>query len=166
MKTIVLCRHAKSDWPPNVDDFDRPLKGRGIKDANFLGNLLHEKEFTADLIISSPANRALSTAKIIGRHIGYEDKIDKKESIYYQGVSNLISVVKKLPDELDSVMIFGHNPTMENAVMHLLQSRVHFEMPTSGMACFEIYGQSWKSVEERYTHLRWLLIPRLKRKED
>ena len=165
MKTLVLCRHAKSDWPEGVADIHRPLKDRGHRDAGFLGKLLAKKQFLPDRIISSPARRALSTAEIIGKNLGYKQDILVQPSVYYEGTSSLISFIKDLPRELETVMIFGHNPTFENAVRFILQSDAPFIMPTSAMACLEIEGYSWMGIEEsNKVSLRWFLVPRLKRK--
>ncbi|MCB0843318.1 MAG: histidine phosphatase family protein [Bacteroidetes bacterium] len=164
MKTFVLCRHAKSDWPYGVADIERPLKERGIKDANFLGNLLSEQSFKPDLVVSSPANRAHSTAKIIAGKLGYkEGKINIEKSIYFEGTEGLIQTIHSLPETSKTVMLFGHNPTMEDAVRTLLGSEAAFEMPTCGMACFESNVYYWKDIDSRNLILRWYLIPRFNR---
>ena len=166
MKTLVLCRHAKSDWPEGVADVNRPLKERGYKDAEFLGKLLAKKQFLPDRIVSSPAKRALNTAEIMRKNLNYKKDILVQPSVYYEGTSSLISFVRDLPRELDTVMIFGHNPTMENAVRFILKADAPFIMPTSAMACLEIDGYSWTGIEEaNKVSLRWFLVPRLKRKE-
>lgn len=72
MKTLFLIRHAKSSWDdPNKDDFDRPLNERGKRNAPFMGKLLKKENILPDLIISSPAKRAIATAKIIADETGY-----------------------------------------------------------------------------------------------
>ncbi|MEL7341424.1 MAG: hypothetical protein AAGM67_13165, partial [Bacteroidota bacterium] len=77
---------------------------------------------------------------------------------------NLLSLVQELKEEWESVMFFGHNPTMENTVRYLLQAQAPYAMPTGGMACFESYG-SWATFVNN-CQLRWLLVPRLKRKDE
>lgn len=166
MKTLVLCRHAKSDWPIGVSDMERPLKNRGIRDASFLGELLVNQEFIPDLIISSPAKRALSTAQIVASKLNYTlEDIKIEDSVYYEGGGHLLGMVQDLPDSVETVMVFGHNPTMETAVRTLLQSGSPFEMPTCGMVCFESTHQHWANMSSHSTYLRWYLIPRLKRKQ-
>lgn len=164
MKTLYLCRHAKSDWPPGVRDLDRPLKDRGINDAHFLGQLLASQNFSVDTIISSPANRAQSTAKIIAKETGHSKPIMIESSVYHEGVPSLISFVRQLPNDIDSAMIFGHNPTMEDTVQALLNSEADFMLPTSAIACFECDGHSWRNFRADNLQLRWLLVPRLQRK--
>ncbi|MEM7655014.1 MAG: histidine phosphatase family protein [Bacteroidota bacterium] len=164
MKTLVLCRHAKSDWPEGVPDIQRPLKNRGINDATYLAKLLAEQDFEPDLILSSPAKRARTTADIFAAELGFARPIQEERSIYYEGVASLIQLIKDLPPRARSVMIFGHNPTFEDTVRTLLYSQARFEMPTCGMACFEIESFQWDQVNAMNLHLRWLLVPRLKRK--
>ena len=164
MKTLLLCRHAKSDWPAGVRDLDRPLKDRGIRDATFLGELLASQHFSTDRIVSSPANRAHSTAKIIADAIGYAQKIEIESDVYHEGVGGLISLIRKLPDELESAMIFGHNPTMEDTVQALLNSESEFMLPTCAIACFECDSSRWRDFRTNNLQLRWLLVPRLQRK--
>ncbi len=163
MKTVVFCRHAKSDWPDGVSDIDRPLKARGEEDARFLRKVLAEREFEPDLIISSPANRAHHTARLMAEMLSYpEEDIQIVPTVYYEGVGSLLEVVKRLDPAYETVMIFGHNPTMEEMVRYLLRSDARYEMPTSGMACFES-PFNWTHFPES-CQLRWVLVPRLMRK--
>jgi len=83
MKTFVLCRHAKSDWPEGVADEDRPLKKRGINDAHDLGKILTERDFIPDLLVSSHANRAHTTAQIIAKQLDLDGEIIIEPSIYH-----------------------------------------------------------------------------------
>ena len=167
MKTLVLCRHAKSDWPPGIADIDRPLKDRGIRNADFLGELLGNQEFMPDLIISSPANRALSTARLVAKKLGYSrDRIQIETSVYHEGTDALLQLVRSLPQTVETVMIFGHNPTMEYAVKEILNSEAAFSMPTAAMACLESFGNTWARFHTQNVHLRWFLVPRLQRSDD
>lgn len=165
MKTLVLCRHAKSDWPVGVDDINRPLKPRGITDAQNLGKLLKSHDFIPNLIVSSPAQRAHATAQYIADKLGYKSDIQIDTSVYYGGLPDLLSVIENLPKSADTVMIFGHNPTMEQAVRYLQKSQQAFEMPTSGMACFENYTENWADFNNSSCRLRWIQVPRMKRKD-
>lgn len=164
MKTFVLCRHAKSDWPEDVPDLERPLKERGENDARRMGRLLASHSFIPDLIVSSPAVRALQTAQLVGQMAGYVADIQVDPSIYHEGPGSLISLVQALPDQAGLVMFFGHNPTMSQAVRYLLQADAPVEMPTCAMACFESYGDTWQHITPQNSQLRWLMVPRLRRK--
>ena len=96
MKTLYLIRHAKSSWDdPSLDDFNRPLNERGEKDAPRMGKRLKEREVTADLMITSPAKRALKTCKAIAKVLGYPgEKIKTDRSLYHAGEDAFLSVLK------------------------------------------------------------------------
>jgi len=166
MKTFVLCRHAKSDWPAGVADDQRPLKKRGITDAHDIGELLQKNDFYPDIILSSHAKRAHTTAQIIAKQLDWEQEIQIVEDIYHEGAGKLIEVIQNVPSSADTIMIFGHNPTMEQAVQFFLQSSRPTQMPTCAMACFEHHNPQWESLSPNTVYLRWLLIPRLKRKDS
>ncbi|TAE47087.1 MAG: histidine phosphatase family protein [Bacteroidetes bacterium] len=166
MKSLVLCRHAKSDWPLGVEDINRPLKPRGVRDANSLGDLLRAQHFSPDLIVASPALRARSTADLIARKLLFKGDIQIQNSVYDSGAEELLEFVRALPGRVETAMIFGHNPTMEQAVQLLLKSSASFYMPTCAMVCIETVATSWEQLESHNLHLRWMLIPRLKRVDE
>ena len=114
MKTIYLVRHAKSSWKyPNLDDFERPLNKRGRKNAPFMGSILKKLKVAPDLILSSPANRASMTARIIANKISYPlEKICFSESIYQFSANALIDAIKHLDDVVNKAMLVGHNPAL------------------------------------------------------
>lgn len=123
MKTLIIVRHAKSSWEYPVDDKDRPLKLRGIKDAHLVANYIQDKIKMPDVIYSSIANRALHTCAIYTRTLKYPyDKVHIKESMYDFGGSGLVATVKSCDDEVDTLMVFGHNHargTADNAEIAL-----------------------------------------------
>ncbi|MFN0204384.1 MAG: SixA phosphatase family protein [Bacteroidia bacterium] len=166
MKTLILCRHAKADYPADTLDFDRPLKERGKKDATQLGKLLESQGFMPDLIVSSPANRALTTAKIVAKEIGYTQEIVENPKIYSASVGELVDIIQALPKTAETVMIFGHNDTMSETVRFLLQMQSFFEMPTCAMACLENSFSDWQFTRRYAARLRWVLVPRWVRKME
>lgn len=112
MKTLYLIRHAKSSWDfPELTDFDRPLNKRGLKDAPFMAALLEAKGFRPDKIVSSPANRAYTTAKYFAAafHI-HNEEIKLENDIYEAFVEDLQDIVTDLDNGWDTVFLFGHNP--------------------------------------------------------
>ena len=150
MKTLYLARHAKSSWTyPELEDFERPLNKRGKKDAPLMGNILKEKNENPDLIISSPALRAIYTARIIAEKLDYPvEKISADESIYESSINNLFRVIKSLPDEYERIMIFGHNPAFTNLCNYI--SDKYFEnIPTCGVVKIEFDISSWQEVDEQ-----------------
>src|SRR5687768_1175410 len=112
MKELILVRHAKSSWKDqDLTDFERPLNKRGKRDAPFMGGLLKKITQSPDLIISSPAARALSTAKIIAKELDFPvDKIKKDIKIYLAEEVELFKIVKKISDKHQRIILVGHNP--------------------------------------------------------
>jgi phosphohistidine phosphatase len=163
MKTLILCRHAKSDWPEHVADLDRPLKQRGVRDAQQLGKLLAEQEVQPEAFFCSPARRARQTAEIIAETLKFPEKIVIEPSIYHEGAERLLEQIRNLPHHLESAIFFGHNPTLEHVVQRLLRCAAPFYMPTCAMVCFETLAPTWAQLDTSNLHLRWMLIPRLRR---
>lgn len=149
MKRLFLIRHAKSSWDePDLADFDRPLNKRGKQDAPVMGKRL-KKEHSAnpDLILSSPAKRALRTAKIIAKAIDFpEKKIEVKDSLYAAGITAILNVIHYLDDSLDEVMLFGHNPDLTSLANFFSNHKIE-NIPTCGIFCVDFDIKSWKDVE-------------------
>ena len=133
MKTIYLVRHAKSSWKfPNLDDFERPLNKRGRKSAPFMGNILKKLKVAPDLILSSPANRAAMTARIIADKISYPlEKICFSESIYEFSANALIDVIEHLDDVVNKAMLVGHNPALTDLANYIGDKPIS-NIPTIG----------------------------------
>ena len=147
MKQLLLMRHAKSSWDNgNIEDIDRTLNERGLKDAAEMGRRLHKLKFIPDLIICSTAKRTTETALIVAKHIHYnEDLIDRESDLYHANMDDLVHLIRNLSDDINKVMIIGHNPTFTSAVGYLGDTLVE-NLPTSGMALIELNGISWKQT--------------------
>jgi phosphohistidine phosphatase len=147
MKTLSLVRHAKSSWKDaTLGDRDRPLNKRGKRDAPRMGKRLVRTGARPDLLISSPAVRAFATAKTIAEEIGYPTlRIEVDERIYLGGTSALMAVIHGLSDDLDHVMMFGHNPDLTELVNALTGSDIE-NVPTCGMAHIELASDSWQDL--------------------
>ncbi len=169
MKTVLLLRHAKSDWDdPSLADFDRPLAKRGLKDAPRMGKVLKAYDNVPDKIISSPAKRAKQTAELAAKACGYHKSIDWVPAFYGGYSEDLINALKKLPNTVERAMLVGHNPTMEEtASALLLESEEDFDdeyavrIPTAGLMCLDLQIMDWAALEPGDAILRWYLIPRL-----
>lgn len=161
MKTVVICRHAKSDWSQDLKDIDRPLNGRGEEDAPMMGKVLFQNGFSPDLIISSPAVRAKTTAKAVAEKLRYQGDVQIEAGIYHQGEGFILEMLKGLPDSVETVMVFGHNPTLEYVAANLLGSKGHITMPTSAMICMTSWAANWKGILPGSFNLQWHLIPKL-----
>jgi len=161
MKTIYLVRHAKSSWKyPNLDDFERPLNKRGRKNAPFMGNVLKNLKVAPDLVISSPANRAATTARFIAAAIKYPlENIRYSEAIYEFSENALIHVVKQIDDTVNKAMIVGHNPAI-NALANYIGDRPIGNIPTCGVYCVKLDISSWKKIGENCGKLKFFEFPK------
>ena len=129
MKTLFLIRHAKSSWDDTtLPDKDRPLNDRGRRDAPKMGERLAKRNVKPDLILSSPAVRALRTAEIIAKKLDYRRKIVVNEQLYAVGADDLLDVIHQLGDKVERVMLFGHNPELTELAHRLSGEITH--MPT------------------------------------
>ncbi|MEM6718114.1 MAG: histidine phosphatase family protein [Bacteroidota bacterium] len=153
MKTVYIIRHAKSSWEYPIDDKDRPLKLRGIKDAHLVANYISDKIDRPQIIYSSIANRALHTCAIFVRELGYPfDKIVIKESMYDFGGSGLLATLKSCDDAVDTLMVFGHNHAI-TAVVNTYGSQYFDNVPTSGFVAIQFNTDSWNDINEGNTIL-------------
>ena len=169
MKTILILRHAKSDWGnPDLADFDRPLAKRGLKDAPLMGELLALFDCVPDRILSSPAERAKQTVKLVASACGYQKSIQWEPDFYGGGSEELIAALQRLPATIERVMLVGHNPTLEEAVAQLLgaaesewENGLLLRLPTAGLACLEVELVDWAELEPGEATLRWFVTPKL-----
>lgn len=148
MKTLYLNRHAKSSWNnPGLSDFDRPLNKRGKRDAPYMGDVLSKKLNSPDIIYSSPANRAITTAIQIANCFGIdEDKIITDKNIYEAVVSDLIRIINSTSDEYNTIMFFGHNPTFTMASNYLSDKYID-NLPTCGFVQIDFELDSWNQID-------------------
>jgi len=148
LKNLFLTRHAKSSWSnPGLADIDRPLNERGKKAAPFMGKLIVDKGEKPELLISSPANRALSTAKAFGEVMGLvENDIIVNRAIYGAGAQQLLELVQNQDDLHKSIMLFGHNPTFTSFVNMLTGSNI-MNVVTCGVVRINFEYSSWIDID-------------------
>jgi phosphohistidine phosphatase len=150
VKTLLVIRHAKSSWDAsNVDDFERPLNDRGKRDAPRMGKRLKEKNIYPSLMMSSPAKRALSTAKKIAKVLKYpKDDIKTDRKLYHADEETMLEILRGIKDSHDVVMIFSHNPGLTEFVNSLMSEEQPIDnVPTCGVVAFEFVVDKWKDVE-------------------
>lgn len=150
MKKLYLIRHAKSTWKEqDLPDMDRPLKGRGIRDAYNSSQWLAKQGHHPELMVSSPATRALHTALIFSKSLNYAYGDIKLEPLLYLcSVSELESVVRGLNNEYNSVFLFAHNPTITDFVNRCIDHRID-KVPTTGVACLQFETRDWSLLKDR-----------------
>ncbi|NMR34672.1 phosphohistidine phosphatase [Chryseobacterium aquaticum] len=143
MKQLILVRHAKSDWPEETEDFDRPLADKGLQDALKMSKFLKNNNISIDYFVSSPALRALSTCKIFNQT--YRVNHITNDKLYNPSENNFLSVIYDLNDEVNSVAFFSHNNGISNFANSISEDIFHF--PTCGVAGFEIDCDSWSQFD-------------------
>ena len=148
MKNLFLTRHAKSSWDhAGLSDIDRPLNSRGKKAAPFMGQLIHEKADIPDVLISSPANRAFSTAIAFAEIFGFiENDIIVNNTIYGAGPYQLLDIVKDQDKLYHSIMLFGHNPTF-TTFANMLSNENIFNVVTCGVVRIDFNVQNWSDID-------------------
>ncbi len=167
MKSILILRHAKSDWSnPALADFDRPLTDRGLKDAPRMGKVLARFKHAPDIIISSPARRAKQTAELVAKACGYQNDIQWQASFYFGSGSNLLVALRDLPDTINRPMLVGHNPTFTDTAAilcnpHPTGKLEDIRLPTAGLICFDAGIANWFDLGPGDGVLRWFLTPKL-----
>lgn len=149
MKTLLLVRHAKSDWDdPGLRDFDRPLNERGKKDAPAMAARLAEKNIEIDAIVSSPAKRAAKTAKAFADVFEIKKKhFELKEELYLAAPSVFYTVLEKLDDEYKSVALFSHNEGITDFANQLTDARID-NIPTCGVFAIKADCNKWSDFRD------------------
>jgi phosphohistidine phosphatase len=145
MKTLLLVRHAKSDWDdPSLSDFERTLTDRGNSDAKMMAKRLEEKSIKIDFFISSSAKRAKKTAKIFMQELEKDSKkLALLPSLYEASLKDFYDAVETLDDKNKNVALFSHNPGITEFVNSLDCSPI-YNMPTCGVYAVTVKTKHWK----------------------
>lgn len=149
MKKLILVRHAKSSWDDiEMDDFNRPLNERGEKDAPRMAKVLKHRDVIADWMITSPANRALSTCRAFAKVLKFEKKeIIAEPKLYHASPETILMVIGSLPEhnKHDAVLLFGHNPGITEFANQLLNVSID-NIPTCGVVGATLNIDTWKEI--------------------
>lgn len=162
MKTLYIVRHAKSSWEEiGLPDHDRPLNAAGVKKTKLVIDYLRNKNILPDLIISSTAKRAKDTAFQIAEGIGYpHSDIVLDKNIYHASAETIFDELYALPDKVESVMIFGHNPTLTYFVNQFLDPPI-VNLPTTGMVALEFACNKWNEISSAKYRNRFTIFPKM-----
>ena len=147
-KKLYLVRHAKSSWENlSVRDFDRPLNDRGIRDAPRMGKRFKEREITLDLMLSSPALRALATCHAIASVLEYTpERIKTDQRLYHASEEELYTIIQQTDDKHHLLMVFGHNPGFTLLANSLLNEHL-MNIPTCGIVGCTLSIDTWKALK-------------------
>lgn len=144
-KTLLLMRHGKSSWKEKgLADEKRPLKKRGVESATMIGRTLKVNELVPELILSSPAKRARSTAEVVARESHFPEKVELVDSFYMGEPEDYIQKLRSLSPEINRVLVVGHNPGLE-ALLQLLDNHIN-AMPTGSLAIVKLNLPSWDAM--------------------
>ena len=165
-RTLVAVRHAKSSWDLDVDDHDRPLSGRGRRDADALGRLLVQRSLKPDLVLCSTAARTQETwdrARAVGASAG---QVRLVRAIYHAWVPELVRLIRDTPEEVSTLLVLGHAPGIPDLVEHICirtdstdWAQLDQKYPTSGLAVIKVPGP-WREVGSASAELVSFAIPR------
>ena len=160
MKSIILFRHAKSDWDANYSsDHQRPINQRGIKASKLMGSYLAKINEIPDLIISSSALRAIQTLENTISAGNWESKINIEKEVYHASVSTLIDIIKRTKNIYSNICIIGHEPTFSYFIKSITDESI-FKFPTATMAKVVLKVESWNKIDEKLSKLLWIKKPK------
>lgn len=161
MKTLYIARHAKSSWDhPGLEDYQRPLLEKGKKKMKYVVDYLQSRNVQIDLIMSSHAERAYETAKIIARAVDYpEDKIVISKNIYFGNADTMSDYFYDLSDDVNSIMFVGHNPTLTYFANHFLDKKID-NLATSGVVCIEFATDKWEEIHNSKRKTKFVVSPK------
>jgi len=148
VKRLLILRHAKSDWgDSSLDDWERPLSPRGLRDAPRVGAMLPTHALVPDLIVTSDAVRARTTAQAVAEAAGYDREIVVDPRLYLAKPADLLAVLQELPDDSARVMIVGHNPGLEDLIVELTGE--HHDLPTATLAQLALPIDRWSALDHQ-----------------
>ena len=166
-KTIYLARHAKSSWSSSAEtDFDRPLSNRGVADAVRMGNELNNLAWKPEKIISSPAIRAKQTCQTLCDKLDFSfERVVWNRNIYAAYMVTLLQLLSALSESTKSVMLIGHNPAMEDLLIHFCGDANAYKQRngklfTTGNVVKITVESSWKDLAMCEARLEQILRPK------
>lgn len=161
MKTLYIIRHGKSTWDfPNLPDQERPLIDRGVNRTKKVVRELNKHSASAGLIISSHAKRAHETAKLIAAGINYPiDNIHVIPELYNADADNILDLIFAVDDNVDSVMIIGHNPALTQFSNMFLDEKIDC-LPTSGTICIAFETKNWTEIISASHKTGFIIFPK------
>jgi phosphohistidine phosphatase len=164
MKILTLVRHAKASWnDSSLSDRERPLNARGEKDAPEMGQRIVAHDIRPSLIITSPAVRAWTTAKIISKEVSYPiECLQRENSLYLASLDGLLDAVMAQDNGFNNLMVVGHNPGMTDFANFLVPGITN-NLSTAGVVSVKIDRDDWSLYEKPETELLAYDYPKLER---
>jgi len=165
MRQLTLIRHAKSDWDAaGAADFERPLNKRGLSDAPMMGKAVSARGLQPDIVLSSPAARAATTARLISHELGYpEDGIQFIDSLYLASATDLLEQVNAISPDFHDALLVAHNPGISNFANFLCGDRnneLPGDLPTCAVVRIAFDTDDWQAIDRGTGSLNWYEYPR------
>jgi phosphohistidine phosphatase len=146
MKTLLVLRHGKSSWnDPTLDDHERPLNKRGRRDGSRVGKLVRKYGMMPDVVISSEAVRARLTAEAVVQSARYSGEILLDQQLHMASPADILSLLRTVRENAETVMIVGHNPGLEELVTQLTGEQQDF--PTAALAQIALPINRWRDFK-------------------
>jgi phosphohistidine phosphatase len=160
-KTLVIIRHGKSTWDyEGISDYDRPLKETGIFNTIAIAQRIKGMGINPNLMISSPANRALHTALIVAREMHYPlEKVTISPILYSESDDEVLVSIKNTDNQLNCIFIFGHNPVFTDLPNRFLQKPIE-NLPTSGAVILKFETSIWKDISKKSLNSEIIIFPK------
>jgi phosphohistidine phosphatase len=164
MKRLYLLRHAKSSWDdPALADHDRPLAPRGRRAAKVIAKHLGRKGISPELVLCSSSRRTRQTLKRLAPGLGKNADVRIEPELYAAPARDLLDVLQKVPDEVESVLLIGHNPGIQDLALSLAGAgseipRLRSKFPTAALATLELNG-TWRELAPGSAELVSLVKP-------
>lgn len=164
MRTLLLLRHAKSDWANDLPDFERPLNARGQQAAQRMGCWMREHHIQPEWIVSSPAQRTLETVAGLRQHLDIPDTlVHYDERLYLASAPTLLEVAARCPTDMDNAMLVAHNPGLDDVLLWLCgpdlpRSRKGKLMTTASLAQIQL-PEDWQHLTPGCGKLQQIIRP-------
>jgi phosphohistidine phosphatase len=160
MKTVYIVRHAKSSWDfPQLEDHERPIITKGIKRTEQIIRFLRERNIKVENLYASHAVRSAETAHMLAPALGVEiNQIVIEPEIYHGGTSALTNLIYGLPDDVNSVMIVGHNPAVTDFANEYTDQYLDW-LPTSAMVALRFDTDAWEKIDEAKVTTDFIITP-------
>lgn len=163
MRTLVLMRHAKSDYPDGVPDHERPLAPRGEREATLAGEWLRSNVPSIDAVLCSSATRTRQTLA----YTGVQARIAFLDELYGAAPGTMIGAINEIRDSVQTLLVIGHEPTVSHVALGLagagsdpdVAEHVAMKFPTSGIAVLTVPG-SWAELGLEGAKLTTFHVPR------
>ena len=166
MHTLYLLRHAKSSWAdPTLPDHERPLGPRGRRDAKRIAKHLARHGIEPQLVLCSPAKRTRSTLELLRPALGATSTVRLDAALYAASADKLFERIRNVPEGVDSLMLIGHNPGLQQLALDLASTGAELEQleakfPTAALATLTLANATWSRLRQRDALLAAYVIPK------